>query len=80
MKDLTAFPLDYLAGLAEIVGLVLVGNFCRYGFLLCLACNVLWIAVAIQSGLHGLIPVSVVMVVINTRNFIKWSRTPNSRR
>lgn len=66
--------MDYVAGVIELIGVLLVGNLCRHGFLLCLLCNLLWILVAVQTGVYGLILVSVVMAVANVRNFVLWSR------
>jgi hypothetical protein len=65
---------DYLAGILELLGVLLVGNLRRHGFLLCIACNALWIIVALRSGVYGLIPVSAAMAVVNTRNFRRWKR------
>lgn len=66
--------MDWAAGITELVGVILVGNLCRHGFLVCLLCNFLWIAVAFHSEVYGLIPVSLAMAVVNTRNFRKWSK------
>lgn len=67
--------MDYIAGLLELLGVWSVGNKNRQGFLLCLLCNVMWIVVAMNSGVYGLIPVSLCMAVLNTRNYRKWGRT-----
>ena len=64
--------MDYLAGALEVLGMLLIGNFCRSGFLICLGCNALLIIVACQSGVHGLIPVSLAMACVNTRNYLHW--------
>lgn len=66
--------MDTLAGILELAGVYLVGNRSRWGFALCLGCNALWSIVAVKSGLSGLLGVSLVMAVVNTRNFHKWSR------
>lgn len=41
----------------------------RLGWLLCVVDNVIWTAWAWVSGNYGLIPLSVVCVVIGARNF-----------
>jgi len=66
--------MDYAAGFLEILGVVMIGNLRRHGFLVCLGCNALWIAVAIHTGVNGLIPVSVVMAGVNVRNYLRWTR------
>jgi len=66
--------MDWLAGLLELAGVWQVGNKSRHGFLICLACNLLWIAVAFHRQVYGLIPVSIAMFFVNIRNFRKWGR------
>lgn len=66
--------MDWFAGLAELCGVWMVGNRNRWGFAVCMICNVAWIVVASQTGVYGLIPVSLAMLVINGRNFHKWRR------
>lgn len=70
--------MDWLAGAIEFCGVYLVGNRNRYGFLLNLSCNGLWIYVAYRSGVYGLIPVSLLMAVVNVRNFAKWTMEKQS--
>ena len=65
--------MDYVAATSEIVGMLLVGNRSRHGFAVNIVGNAAWIFVAMAHGLGGLAFVSVVMAVVNCRNFLKWS-------
>jgi len=64
--------MDYLAGLLELCGSWLVGSRNRFGFV----CNgigcALWVAVAVRSGIYGLLLVAVPGVCVNARNLWKW--------
>ena len=66
--------MDWLARTLELIGVLMIGNLCRHGFLVCIICNFAWIYVAMKSGVHGLILVSAVMGVCNTRNYFLWKR------
>jgi hypothetical protein len=64
--------IDYLAACFEIIGVLLIGRLYRQGFLVCLLCNALWILVALQTKVYGLILVSCFMAVINVYNWHYW--------
>jgi len=66
--------MDYLAGLLELVGLVIIGNKSRLGFLVNMLGNLLWTFVAIRTHLYGLLLVVIPAFFINLRNFIKWRK------
>lgn len=70
--------LDWIAGFFELAGLWLVGNKKRWGFILNLLCNMTWIAyVLISKSAYGLLLVVFPAVIINSRNFIKWTKDKN---
>ena len=64
--------MDWLAAIFELSGNWTVGNKRALGFVLLMCCNVLWVAVALQSQLYGLLAVVAVSFVINIRNYRKW--------
>ena len=66
--------MDWAAGGIELAGCWLVGNKRRSGFLLVALCDVLWIAVALTTGIYGLLLVVVPAFVIALRNYRKWGR------
>ena len=67
--------MDFIAGFLELTGLWVVGNRNRFGFILNLLCGCTWIAyVIINKTTYGLLIVVVPALVINTRNFIKWTK------
>jgi hypothetical protein len=65
--------MDLIAGCAELIGNILVGNKNKWGF----ACNLLgclvWIWVAIHCRIYGLLLVVVPGIFVNIRNFRKWT-------
>ena len=67
--------MDIVASILELTGLWLVGNRARVGF----ACNLvgcwLWVAVAIDREVYGLLIVGVVAGCVNVRNWLRWRST-----
>ena len=71
--------LDWVAGLFELIGLWKVGEKKKFGFLLNITCNVLWIAYVLSTkSTYGLLLVVVPALFINVRNYIKWRREENA--
>ena len=67
--------MDFIAGLLELSGLWIVGNKSKWGFILNILCGLCWITyVLINQHTYGLLIVVVPALIINTRNFIKWSK------
>lgn len=68
--------MSWLAGAFELVSIYMIGNRNRYGFITGIACNVLWIIVAITNLeiAGGLLVVVVPALGLNVRNFIKWGK------
>jgi nicotinamide riboside transporter PnuC len=66
--------MDWLAAILEILGLWRIGNYDKKGFVLSLLCNITWGYVAIKMELYGLLIVVGLSVVLNIRNYWKWSR------
>ena len=66
---------DIIAGITELIAMYLVGNKNKFGFILGLFCNFLWTYVAFTTSVFGLLFVVFPMMVINIRNFIKWSKS-----
>lgn len=67
--------MDFIAGLFELTGLWLVGKKKWIGFL----CNIvgcsIWIYVAIETKLFGLLMVVVPAIIINAMNIRRWINT-----
>ena len=72
--------LDWIAGILELIGLYLVGNKNRLGFLLNLSCIFFWVLyVCINKTTYGILPVVLTASVINIRNYIKWKKENGSK-
>lgn len=65
--------ISYIAGVLELIGIYILGNKNRYGFLLNIIGNVLWVTVGIMNpGARGLLIVCIPLFFINIINFRKW--------
>lgn len=64
--------LDWFAGGAELIGLTLVGNKRRLGFILNILCCLTWIYIGWTRGIPGITLVAVPAVFINARNWFRW--------
>ena len=70
--------LDWIAGILELIGLYLVGNKNRLGFLINLSCIFFWVLyVYVNRTTYGILPVVLTASVINIRNYIKWKKENN---
>ena len=68
-------PLDFIAGITELLGLWVVGNKKSYGFIINLVCNILWIIfVLANKTTYGLLLVVIPAIFINVRNYLHWRR------
>jgi len=64
---------DFIAAILELVGLYIVGNKNRFGFILNISCAVFWIIYVLSSkSAYGILIVVVPSIIINIRNFLKW--------
>jgi len=68
--------LDFVAAAFELSGGWLVGSKKKFGFVLYLICNILWIIVAITSEVYGLLLVVIPAFGINIRNYYRWTKRP----
>jgi len=67
--------LDIVAGSIELCGIWIVGNKCKWGYALGFLCCLIWIAFVLKTQTtFGLLLVVVPAMIINVRNFIKWSK------
>ena len=66
--------LDWIAAIFEIAGFWLVGRKNRRGFLLCMVCSVLWIVVAYQTKVYGLLVIAILCFITHYRNYRKWAK------
>lgn len=68
--------IDIIAGVTELIALYLIGSKNRIGFIVGLACNILWISYVVSSdSAHGLLIVVVPAIILNIRGHYKWSKS-----
>jgi hypothetical protein len=66
--------MDYLAALIAITAAYVVGNKNRWGFLMFVVAEVCWILyVVLTKSAYGILICAVPALVVNARNFVKWS-------
>ena len=66
--------MDWIAGIAELVGIYTIGCMKRGGFLFNIVGCLLWITVCIDKQIYGLLLVVIPSIIINSRNYIKWRK------
>ena len=71
--------IDFVAGAFELCGLWCVGNRWRIGFMLNLVGGIAWIYVSLKMEIFGLLLVVVPAIVLNIRNYRKWSDDENRK-
>ena len=65
---------DFIAGLFELIGLILVGNKNKLGFIFnCLGC-IIWMFLSFTTPMYGLLIVVTPGIFINIYNYIKWKK------
>jgi len=65
--------MDYIAGFFELLGLWYVGNKSKYGFIISIIGNLVWVIyVILNNHTYGLLLVVIPAMFINVRNFFKW--------
>lgn len=69
------FIWGWLASAAELLGLWMIGGKKKFGFLVSVIGNLIWIAVALLGlPATGLLLVVIPAMFINVRNFIRWEK------
>jgi len=65
---------QYIAAIFELTAKWMVGDKNKWGHAVHLISGVLWTYVALTMPLYGMLIITIPAIVINIRNFIKWSR------
>ena len=66
--------LAWLALAFELSGNWVVGDKRRWGFAVKILGSSAWLAVAVLSGIHGLVAASILGGLISVRNFHQWRK------
>lgn len=72
--DLVAITLQVIASTSTVICMWLMGNRSLLGPCVGMVSEGLWLAVIVYCGLWGILPLTVFLIVVNTRNFMKWRR------
>lgn len=67
-----AFLLQFCASTSTIIGMWSYGDKSLWGPRIGLMSQVFWWSIMFQSGLWGLMPVNIAMIVIHGRAYLKW--------
>ena len=65
--------MDWLAGIVELIAKYLCGKKSRYGWLIHIIAGLLWMFVAVQTGVYGLLVIVIPSLGLNMYNYWKWS-------
>lgn len=75
MNDITRYlGVDWLAMVVTLLGIYLLGNKDRKGFVVMVTANSCWIVVGVLAGSIAMIFANIVFLSMNIRGLIKWSR------
>jgi len=64
--------IDWLAAIFGLLGLWLLAEKHKNGFLLGIVADIFWIILGAQKGLPGLVVVCSILIIINIRGYLKW--------
>ncbi len=67
------YGIDILAMFITFTGIYLIGNKKRYGFIIALIGNLIWVILGFWIQSVGLIFANIVIILIYIRNYIKWN-------
>ncbi|GAB5465846.1 MAG: nicotinamide mononucleotide transporter [Candidatus Kapaibacteriales bacterium] len=76
MEDLTRyFLIDWLAMLLSLLGVYIIGNKRKSGFLVFALSNVIWALLGFTlMGSYGVAIGNLIFVVINIRGYLSWNK------
>ena len=66
--------IDFIAGGLDLSAAVVIGNKNRNVFILSFIGNTVWVYVAFQVELYGLLLIVIPALLLNVRNFFKWRK------
>lgn len=68
------YGVDLLAMTLSFVGIYLIGNKKRHGFIVALCGNILWLTLGVITQSTGLIFANIVLTALYARAFIRWQK------
>ena len=75
--DMQYYGIDWLATVAGLTGVYLLGSRKRYGFLVMMVASTSWFTVGVFINSLPLMLGSVVFFALHLRGWFKWSREAN---
>jgi nicotinamide riboside transporter PnuC len=66
--------MDWLAACCIILSIIMIGRLNRWGWIVAIIGAILYIIVSIRNHIYGFVFLDCVLLVLNTVNFIKWSK------
>ena len=81
MFNLIIIIASIFAAIFELVGIWLVGNKNKIGFMSLIFCGILWVFVALNSSPKtiGLLVVVPIALIMNIRNYLKWKKDDKTK-
>lgn len=65
--------MSWIAAIIELLAKIVVGQKSKWGHVAHIVGEGVWIAVALQTKIYGLLMIAVPTIILSIRNFIKWS-------
>lgn len=74
------YGIDWLATVCGLLGVYLLGNRNKGGFVLFMLASMSWITFGIMTGSVAVVTGSTIFLLLHLRGFVKWTREANDLR
>jgi len=68
------YGIDLLAMTITFIGIYILGNKNRYGFLIAISANIIWIIFGVLAETLGVIFANIALSILYLRGYIKWGK------
>jgi hypothetical protein len=68
------YGIDIIAALITFTGIYLLGDKNRYGFIVTLIGNIIWLFFGVMTSSIGILIANIGFALLNVRGYIKWKK------
>ncbi len=74
MQFLQFYGIDWLATICGLLGVYLIGNQNKFGFVLFMIASLSWVTFGIMTGSVAVVIGSTIFLMLHARGLFKWTR------